>query len=130
MDKEFVTFEIAKKLKEKGYPQVEKWTLAMYNEDGDWYSLCQTFDEYYYDFKDFDRHDFVCPTISQVLKWLRKEKNIYCLPFFEPGVEMWFYTIYKPKSGSGFPEFMSESDCDTYEQASLAGIEYVLNNLI
>lgn len=78
MDKEFVTFEIAKKLKEKGYPQIEKWTLAMYNEDGEWYSLCPTFDEYYYDFKDFDRHDFVCPTISQVLKWFRKEKNI-CL---------------------------------------------------
>ena len=35
---EFVTFEISKKLKEKGYPQLKKNTLAMYNEVGEWFS--------------------------------------------------------------------------------------------
>lgn len=74
---EFVSFEIAKKLKEKGYPQVKKNSLAMYNEDGDWYSLAKNLDEFEYSFEDFDEHDYICPTISQVLKWLRKEKSIY-----------------------------------------------------
>ncbi len=33
MREDFVSFELAVKLKEKGYPQVEKGTLAMYNEE-------------------------------------------------------------------------------------------------
>ena len=70
-----------------------------------------------------------CPSISQVLKWFRDE-NIYCLPWFEQGVDMWFYAICKPTYGCEFPEFMSKSDYDTYEQAAIAGIEYVLDNLI
>lgn len=32
---DFVVFELAKKLKDKGFPQVKKGTLAMYNEDGE-----------------------------------------------------------------------------------------------
>lgn len=61
---EFVTFEIAKKLKEKGYPQVEKNTLAMYSEEGEWYSLAKNLDEFEYSFVDFDEHD----CIQQFLK--------------------------------------------------------------
>lgn len=74
---EFVSFEIAKKLKEKGFPQVKKNTLAMYDEDGCIYHLCPTLDinSFYYAFDDFDEHDCVCPTISQVLKWLREEEK-------------------------------------------------------
>ena len=127
---EFVTFEIAKKLKEKGFPQVKKGTLAMYNEDGEWFSLASNPDDYEYTFEDFDDKDCVWPTISQVLKWLRNKKNLYCLPFFEQGIDLWFYTICKPSCGSEFPEFISESDYDTYDQSAIAGIEYVLNNLI
>lgn len=126
---DFVDFELAKKLKEKGFPQVKKGTLAMYNEEGEWYSLARNLDEFEYLFEDFDYHDCVCPTISQVLKWFRDE-NIYCLPWFEQGIDMWFYAICKPISGCEFPEFMSESDYNTYEQAAIAGIEYVLDNLI
>ena len=127
---DFVSFDIAKKLKEKGFPQVKKGTLAMYNEEGEWHSLARNLDEFEYLFEDFDYHDCVCPTISQVLKWLRNEKDIYCLPFFEQGVDMWFYTICEPACGSEFPEFMSESEYDTYEKAAFAGIEYVIENLI
>jgi hypothetical protein len=29
---DFVNFDLGKKIKEKGYPQVKKNTLAMYNE--------------------------------------------------------------------------------------------------
>lgn len=127
---DFVNFDIAKKLKEKGFPQVKKGTLAMYNEEGEWYSLARNLDEFEYLFEDFDYHDCVCPTISQVLKWLRDKKSIYCLPWFEQGVDMWFYAICEPIAGCEFPEFMSKSDYDTYEQAAIAGIEYVLDNLI
>ena len=48
---EFVNFELAKKLKEKGFPQVKKNTIAMYDEDGEWYSLSTTIDDFYYVFE-------------------------------------------------------------------------------
>lgn len=45
---EFVDFDLAKKLKEKGYPQVKKDTLAMYGVDGEWYSLASNLDGWEY----------------------------------------------------------------------------------
>lgn len=125
---EFVSFDIAKKLKEKGFPQ--HWSDQHYileNEyEDDFFEVGAKYPvEVIYDYIP----TIAAPTISQVLKWFRDE-NIYCLPWFEQGVDMWFYAICKPTSGCDFPEFMSESDYNTYEQAALAGIEYVLDNLI
>lgn len=131
---DFVNFEIAKKLKEKGFREEcfaryycsdkAYFERNSYNPDTESNFYCYNNDE------DLGRFYIDAPTISQVLKWLRNEKSIYCLPFFEQGVDMWFYVISKPACGCEFPEFMSKSVYDTYEQAALAGIEYVLDNLI
>jgi hypothetical protein len=122
---DFVDFNLAKKLKEKGFPQrtFGEYDMlgACYFEDGRFYEKgCIT----------EVARAYTAPTIAQVLKWLREEKNIYCLPWFERGVDMWFYAICKPSYGCEFPEFMSKSDYDTYEQAAIAGIAYVLDKLI
>ncbi|MBO5886632.1 MAG: hypothetical protein J6Q60_01245 [Bacteroidaceae bacterium] len=138
MNNEFVSFEVAKKLKEKGFREKCFATYTPYggifkfNEiDTDKIALCdlniKDFGKLYNYYKD---SNIDAPAISQVLKWFRDEKNIYCLPWFEQGVDMWFYAICKPTSGCEFPEFMSKSDYDTYEEAAIAGIEYVLDNLI
>ena len=127
----FVYFEIAKKLKEKGYPQVKKNTIAMYSEYGEWYSLAQNLDDFEYSFADFDEHDYVCPTISQALDWLREKYSIHVStkPYpCEDGV-MWLYEIRK------FSRYISIVEANKAgfireEQASLAGIEYILDNLI
>lgn len=131
---EFVNFELAKKLKEKGYPQVEKNTLAMYNEDGDWYSLAKNLDDFEYSFEDFDEHDYVCPTISQALKWLREEK--YILIGLSPmqeydGEEIveWCSTVFKSDKQCGL-SWKEEFYYQSYEQAALAAIKYVLDTMI
>lgn len=83
---EFVNFEIAKKLKDKGFKC--QYPIAMYNEIGVFHALYTSADcnshiksvfgnREYYDYEDFDEHDYICPTISQVLKWLREEKKIH-----------------------------------------------------
>ena len=132
---EFVNFEIAKKLKEKGYPQVKKNTIAMYNEDGDWYSLSTTLDDFYYVFEDFDEHDYVCPTIPQALKWLREEKKYHIK--FDGNAFGYLFIVSDIPSEGGTDRYCSyykgpnDGGCwDTYEEAALAGIEYVLDNLI
>ena len=130
---DFVTFEIAKKLKEKGFKEECLCHYIgedlVYNIESPIANNQLLFCHNKYD-NIWHRDNIDAPTISQVLKWLRNEKNIYCLPFFEQGVDMWFYTICKPAICSEFPEFISESEYATYEQAAIAGIEYAINNLI
>ena len=125
---EFVTFEIAKKLKDKGFPQVKKGTLAMYNEDREWYSLAKNLDEFEYSFEDFDDRDCVCSTISQVLKWLREEKKLHISINVWGGT--WGYEIIKLTCGHALHWTAYREDIKSYEEAALAGIEYVLDNLI
>ena len=123
---EFVSFSIAKKLKEKGYSQAEMNALAMYNEDSEWYSLSPTLDDFYYDFKDFDENDCVCPTISQVLKWLRDEQIFVEIVITPMG-------LYKPMiyDIEGFKKpYRDISPRIDFNEAALAGIEYVIDNLI
>lgn len=133
MNEDFAPFELAVKLKEKGFPQVKENTLAMYDVDGEWFPLAKTLDDYEYAFEDFDDRDCVCPTISQVLKWLREEKKIHII--VEISDSGWYYTLYpnvrwengKLKSDTYIMSFKHKA---SYEQAALAGIEYVLDNLI
>ena len=142
---DFVPFELTVKLKEKGfrekclaYYDVEDYVGLLYNTQ---YSedLCPC--QYTDLLVSYNSGDIVsnlddsgncidAPTISQVLKWLREEKKIYCLPHFEQGIDMWLFCVERPQAGCEFAEYISESIYDTYEQAAIAGIEYTINNLI
>lgn len=121
---EFVTIELAKKLKEKGFPQRKKNTLAMYNEYGEWFSLARNLDDYEYSFDDFDEHDCVAPTISQALKWLREEKKIHIGVLYHGYYAVWIQPMKRNEAEHVI------HDCKTYEEAELEGIEFVLDNLI
>ena len=135
---EFVNFEIAKKLKEKGYPQVEKNTIAMYSGYGEWFSLAKNLDDFEYSFVDFDEYDYVCPTISQALDWLGVEKQIYIL--VEPFPSMatkdkvcWSWSFKWNSDGINIDHTFPDTDGFVYltsKEAALAGIEYILDNLI
>ncbi len=130
---DFVSFELANKLKEKGFPQVKKGTLAMYDERCKWYSLVPTNDEEFYSFNAFDDRDYVCPTISQVLKWLREDKNLFieiAMAFNNYYFEIYNTNQYDETYGTQLNRKFNEKSYSSYEQAALAGIEYVLNNLI
>ena len=127
--KDFVTFEIAKKLKEKGFREK---CLAYYNDDSIEYNHeSKMFDcELFMSHNSYDniwhRYYIDAPTISQTLKWLRKEKKIHICIDFEEDMN-WYYqiAIYGSKDiaadGYGY---------NGYEEAVLCGIEYVLDNLI
>ena len=137
MNEDFVSFSLAKKLKEKGF--VCKYPFAMYNEIGTFHSLYTSCDETlvncvfgnrgYYDYDDFDENDCVCPTISQVLKWLREEKNL-CVEVLISVRGGWYNIIYEiaPRRGFDLKHMLIEEK--SYEDAAIAGIEYCLDNLI
>lgn len=102
---DFVDFNLAKKLKDKGF---------------DWDRITT------YNTRTKVRNNHIEPTISQVLKWLREEKKIYVSVEVEH--EDWFeYKIV---------QLIKNTRCtgshvyETYNDAILAGIKYILDNLI
>lgn len=125
---EFVPFELAKKLKKIGYPQNEKNTLAMYDEDGEWYSLATTIDDEYC-FVDFGEHDCVCPTIEQVLTWIREVHKIHIATGVTPRSSWRFVIMFCDERGLEEPT-ITEKNFHFYEDAVIEGIEYVIKNLI
>ena len=118
---EYVTIELAKKLKEKGFPQgnkddiTEKYytisdslTAAMISANGEdvkWY----------------------CPTIAQVLKWMREKDLIVDIyPIFgDDGTWMFSYRVHTKM-------FITrvERNFSSYEKAALHSIPYVLDILM
>lgn len=143
---DFVTFELAKKLKEKGFKEK---CLAYYDVDDNvgllyntqYMSPCQ-----YTDLltshntdkaavaPDDSEYCVDAPTISQVLKWLREEKLILIglspmQEFDSDGDIEWCAGIYKGDKQGGL-KWEEELYYQSYEAAAIAGIEYCLDNLI
>ena len=75
---------------------------------------------------DFQPNVIGAPTIEQVLKWLREEKDIMVFPVYSKNTSRWYCEIVNADSLESekllFP--------DSYEDACIAGIEYAINNLI
>lgn len=124
MNEDFITYELAIKLKEKGfdYPCIGHYVNN------------QLYVAHYQNAFHSDNDESVdAPTIPQVLKWLREEKKIHII--VEISDSGWYYTLYpnvrwengKLKSDKYIMSFKNK---ESYEQAALAGIEYVLDNLI
>lgn len=76
-----------------------------------------------------EEYPYLCPTISQVLRWLRKEKclHIEILHIFSEET-LWDFEV--AHIGSYERWWNNLGLFDTYEQAALTSIEYVLDNLI
>lgn len=133
MNEDFVSFSLAKKLKEKGYPQRPDSMSCMpyyeYDEVSNYASLCNEIVWYRVD--ETRDNIFAAPTISQVLKWLRENKEL----FVEVSVNNhtgfdFYFTIYEKDEECWIVCGFNEEWYDTYEGAALAGIEDVIENLI
>lgn len=122
MNEDFVTSELAKKLKEKGFDEA-----------------CYTF--YEYNSKEFYREeripccnscsdDYAAPTISQVLKWLRKDKNIHITIDVDINDNFDFYFTILKRGEESWESLQYGESYETYEKAALAGIEYIIDKLI
>lgn len=137
---DFVTFELAKKLKEKGYPQR---TFGEYDMQG----ACYIEDGRFYENGCITEvaRAYTSPTIYQVMKWLRNEKNIHItilvITDFSTDAdnnicEEWsFWSFYVTNLNDGSTiyddcERIDSIEYQSYEESAIAGIEYVLDNLI
>jgi len=132
---DYVSFEIAKLLKEKGFDEL---TGFVYSENGELMKLSDFGVRYLSnnDCDDYPHWQFPfegvtsivsAPTLQMVMKWLR-EKEIFVevthTLFSSP--HKYQYSIFRTE-----PEFYITSDeHKSYEEACNAAIEYCLKNLI
>jgi hypothetical protein len=130
---DYISFETAKLLKEKGFDVPTKY---FFNTNG---LCCQGENSYNWnDDKDVDDvcEDYSRPSIYVAMKWLREVHNLHI------SIEMGFdvdnrqYFFFAPsickfsnKTGEYQTPF-GEKEFDTYEQATEAAIKYCLENLI
>ena len=127
MKEDFVTYEIAVKLKEKGFPQhiCDDAYITENEYDDDKYLVGERWGIPF--IPDYCI-EVAAPTISQVLKWLREEKKIHI--DIDIWGRTWGYDIIKLTSGNSLHWTAYNENINNYEQAAIAGIEYVIDNLI
>ena len=114
MNKSYVTKEIAEKLRAKGY-NVEE----LHYENS-----CLCIDEVY---QTDNLRIYKFPRIDEVLAWLREEKKIFVEIVITP------MGLYKPMIydiGGVKKPYRDISPRIDFNEASIAGIEYVIDNLI
>ena len=114
---DFVDINLAKKLKEKGFREKVN---AYYGKYENIFEVHPSLD--------MNDCDYRCsaPTISQVLKWLRNEKNIHIVIPASYNEGYWWEVR---DFNREVPEY-GDNEFNSYEQAAIAGIEYVIDNLI
>lgn len=126
MNDDFLPFELAVKLKEKGfdYPCIGHYVNN------------QLYIAHYQNAFHSDKDESLdAPTISQVLKWLRKEKKIFIsiLPiatFSTIDKVAFYYLIEYNSTGEAMTSIEQTIYCAEWNDAALDGISYILNNLI
>lgn len=132
---DFVDFNLAKKLKEKGFKQ-DYNIFGYYLIFSDENTIKFISDIGAYE-KEYFGINIPCPSISQVLKWLREEHHLH----FEVVGAAYGYNLIisdTPDKGGTDKYFSHANDdgpnyagaWDKYEDCVMYGIEYVLDNLI
>ena len=128
MNEDFISFELAIKLKEKGFRMpciahyccldgnILKFNITIDYIRGSNVKCLNGENNIYTD----------APTISQVLKWLRDEKKLHIVLPATFSENYWWEIRDFNRNISEY----AEAEYQSYEQAALAGIEYILDNLI
>lgn len=145
MKEDFVSYELAVKLKEKGFSEKclyhysdNKLVSNTCKSDNDNITTEDLLMSCNYLVSQFDTvgSNVVvsdAPTIPQVLKWLREEKKIYvALDFFRfnGNTELWWTYSVRYIEDDSTENILESCKRESWEQAALAGIEYVIDNLI
>ena len=124
MNEDYVSFEVAKLLKEKGFDShysthfYKNNKLECYIEDRKKYWL--------------QKDEYAAPTLYMAQKWLRETKNIHIDVYRNAGG--WLYNLTKADNGTLITEGKSlgpnnGKSWGTYEEVLCAGILYALKSI-
>ena len=120
---DYVSFETAKLLKEKGfYQDFYNSLIPVWHYNGNKKVLSFTEDDGY---PSEIQEWYSAPTLQMAMKWLREVHKLYMYTAFAGMEEVWFSRIYNKDK-----HLKDLDDFNTYEEACEAAIKYCLENLI
>ena len=126
IQEDYVSFELAKKLKEKGFPQEMNNSFQYcYNKANEKILYSPAFLPMKRNIVEF----IFCPTLSLVQKWLRKEKGIHVCPVYITYNKKEAYEIEINEETILFedcPGYCYPVHYKSYEEALAAGINKAL----
>ena len=143
---DYVSFKIAKLLKEKGFDEATHQyykTITYLGTEAN--NVCiKTLDGiesepfnnsiYGFDLNGEDTGEYACPTLQMAMKWLRETHNLFVFPFPQMNTNKFWVEIYQLSNSQEWENLYCESmdlqDYPLYEQACESGIRYCLENLI
>jgi len=131
---DYVSFEIAKLLKEKGFPQNPYICNTAYTLKGKFSNNAKSF---VHNFAEFNKCGIkprtysMAPTLQMAIKWLEKEKHIAIIPVLSSILDdekfLWDVKIVVAETGEKYSQGWVYED---KESAYDAAIKYCLENLI
>lgn len=142
MKEDFVGYYLAVKLKEKGFKEE---CIAYYFNGEFIYNISQfrgaCVESLLVSYNSLSQTDNIyenynkcidAPSVSQVLKWLREEKNLYIRIELCKGIYFYnvFDTIEYLEDWTHKSYCIGENGYESYEESCLSAINYVLDNLI
>lgn len=127
---DFVSFEVAKLLKEKGFDEL---CIFKYNSEGIRMKAGVAIDEWQN--SELDDDECSCVSLQMAMKWLREVHNILITIVPQEiglGFDKLCYGIYRITEDLYQPLYNGKTDnlVNSYEEAVEAGIKYCLENLI
>lgn len=129
---DYVSFEIAKLLKEKGFPQNPYICNTAYTLRG---KLSNNAKSFAHNFAEFDKCGIkpitysMAPTLQMAMKWLREVHNIFiCIVLLED-IDGYGFTV-ENIINKKYIATSKNDEYSTYEQAVEAALKYSLENLI
>ena len=133
MSEYIVSYDIAVKLKEKGFKE-ECLAVYIFKDMWEYNNKCPLADNNLF-FSHNSCNDILhencydAPTIAQVLKWLRNEKKIFINVDVRTNLT-WYYEAWNINEKLSVLGNVPFNKSESYEQAAIAGIGYVVDNLI
>ena len=122
---DYVSFETAKLLKEKGFDEGVLFTI---NREG-FQQYPKNLEFEYLHNSEVSADEYAAPTLQMAMKWLREKYNIHIEPRYFPMPNIYRYVIIH--SPATFENIDSHPQYfNTYEEACEAAIKYCLENLI
>ena len=123
---DYVSFDTAKLLKEKGFNDVPVYTYYL-SYGGFYLSPMAVTNKNLY-----AQGHIAAPTLQMAMKWLREVHNLEIYPYhdmFQENDKCW-YGIEKFTKGCSNCQYEEEPIYSTYEESCEAAVKYCLENLI
>lgn len=116
--KDYVSLEVAKLLKAKGF---DKYCRNTYSEYDNKITIASVFTRKN---TELNNNCYSCPTLYEAQKWLREKYMIYIssLPTKDNSITVWYFQVVKDTFEDAIYSRVSPNTFNTYEEALNEGI--------